>query len=360
MSEATVLNKRGKAGEFVWDQKDNQTFTGPGQTVTQPPQTFNKWAGHYFSMEAPGQTLTLQVTDGSYNFWSMAGQEFPPPTSSTDIGVKKGNFVFNSNGTLQLGFDIPSTPTRLTVENDARFTIAGTLKLIALQSVSINASKESVFDINCGQIDFSEAGAGARSVFIIATDTARISMAASSTFNISKASITVSSSSGADPDEYALKLLTGDSGSLTLTGSSVTFNARPRGLLRSPALTLDNTSIQANGDAACALQFNVVSPTNGAQFALSNRAQMKFDSFSGGSQAPPFDFFVNTYPPGLFAFTGASGANSAAFVIRALVKEVEDRILKQGLVSVDGENQFNDKKLSFTYDAGYLTIKVNK
>jgi hypothetical protein len=361
MNKAAAQKTMSKAGEFVWDQKDNQTFAGPGQTATQPPQVFNKWAGHYFSMEAPGQTLTLEVSDGSYNFWSMAGQETPPPTSSTDIGVKKGNFVFKSNGTLQLGFEIPSTPTRLTVDNDARFTIGGTLKLIALQGVSINANKESVFDINCGQIDFSEAGAGARSVFITATDTARISMAASSTFNMSKASVTVSSSSGADPDEYALKLLsTDDPGSLTLTGSSVTFNIKARGLLRSQALALDNTTIQANGDAACALQFNAVSPTNGAKFALNNRATMKFDSFSGGSHSPPFNFFLNTYQPGLFAFADASSASGAAFVIRALAKEAEDRILTQGLVSVGGENQYDAKKLSFTYDAGYLTIKINK
>jgi hypothetical protein len=167
MNKAAAQKTMRKVGEFVWDPQDDQTFTGPGQTVTQPPQIFNKLIGYYFSMEAPGQTLTLQVTDGSECVWGGPPLAFPPPTTSTDIGIKRGNFAFNSNGRLQLGVaDLPLTPTRLTVENDARFTIAGTLTLVTGETFFIKASNESVFDINCRQIEFF-LGGPARATFII-------------------------------------------------------------------------------------------------------------------------------------------------------------------------------------------------
>jgi hypothetical protein len=368
MSKATVLNKTAKAGEFVWDPEHDQTFSGPGQTVRQPPQNFNKWAGHYFSMDASGQGLALEVTDGSYNFWSMAGQEFPPPTASTDISIKRGEFFFDSNGTLQLGYEIPSTPTRLTVENDARFIIAGELKLIALQSVSINANKESFFAIDCEQIDFSEAGDGARSVYITTADTARISITASSTFNISKATVTVSSTSNTDASgniEYALKLQSeGDSSVLTLAKSAVNFNLTSRGLLRCPTLALNATIVQTINGAVCFHQFDDISPTNGAQFALNHKAQMQFDPYTNDGTRYPFLFVGRSYPPGLFAFNGASsGTNvSSAFVIRTTpdLEATKSAILQQQLVAIDGVNQSTDKQLSFTYDAGYLTIKLKK
>jgi hypothetical protein len=362
MSKATVLNKTEKAGEFDWDPEHDQTFGGPGQTVTQPQQNFNKWAGHYFSMDASGELLSLLVTDGSHNFWSMAGQEPPPPTASTDISIKRGDFVFSSNGTLQLGYGSPSTPTRLTVENDARFIIGGVLKLIALQSVSINANKESFFDINCGHLDFSEAGEGARTVYITAADTARIWIRASGTFKISKAVVTVSSTTS-DPYEYALKLQSIDgSGALTLAKSALNFNLKSTGLLSCPALALNATTVQAINGAICFHQFNDISPTNGAQFALNHNAQMRFDPYT--SDGYPFSFVGRSYWPGLFAFNGASsGTNiSSAFVIRTIpdLEATKSAILQQQLVAVDGDNQSTDKQLSFTYDAGYLTIKLKK
>jgi hypothetical protein len=350
MSEATVLNKRGKAGEFVWDQKDNQTFTGPGQTVTQPPQTFNKWAGHYFSMEAPGQTLTLQVTDGSYNFWSMAGQEFPPPTASTDIGIKKGNFVFKSNGTLQFGYEIPSTPTRLTVENDAQFTIAGTLKLIALQAVTVDAKNSGLVDINCGQIDFSEAGEGARSIKIFVQDKARMSATASSALKLSDTAFTVSSVPDSAPgSEYALKL----AGPTQLAKVTMNLIDNSRSLLQGDVLDLDGaTTIAAKNDAACNFIFDDIYPAPGARFTLDHRGQMNF----GGDF--PFQFPDRSYTAGTFAFTGSSVVNSAAFVFQVEdFDEAKAAILGQQLVSVNGQNQHDEKLLSFTGGGNSLTIK---
>jgi hypothetical protein len=104
-----------------------------------------------------------------------------------------------------------------------------------------------------------------------------------------------------------------------------------------------------------------LSPTDGAHFALGGRAQMKFDSFSGGSEAGPFQFISGgQYSKGLFAFeNAASTVDTGGFVIRVTYfPEAKNAILTQQLVSVDGEPQGNESLINITQSGDYLIVRV--
>jgi hypothetical protein len=370
MNKATAQQTMSKAGEFVWDVYNNQCFTGPGQTVKDPPQRFDKIAGNFFSMDAPGQTLTLEIDDNeTLTTWSQGDLNFPPPTPSTEIGVKNGHFVFKSNAFLEFGFPAENTITRLAVENEARFTIEGSLEVLAHANLAIDVKNKGRLDMNCRLIDFSQPSVdvwhpgdrGPPRIKITVQDTAQVSMTSSSSFSMSNATVTVFSSTQPGPDEYALRLLSGSADPLTLIRSALTFSGRPKGLLRCPMLVMDDTFIKAAGDSLCFLQFNGLSPTDGAHFALGGRAQMKFDSFSGGSEAGPFQFISGgQYSKGLFAFeNAASTVDTGGFVIRVTYfPEAKNAILTQQLVSVDGEPQGNESLINITQSGDYLIVRV--
>jgi hypothetical protein len=361
------MTKETKAA-FQWDPNADQTYNGPA--ILKLPglaASFNKAQGKSFTMEAPGQTLTLEITDkeGTTN-WGNSGGSGGTPTS---INVRRGNLIYDASrapgAESNIGF---ANPAILTVENDAQFIATGGASTNSgdglnlgdtAGTLTINVTNNALVEISCVALQFE-----AISLNVTVAQMARMSVGCFDGFYLNTGTFSVSSSPDAG---YSLSWAVGagESGLMQLANTFVGFIGGSSGLLKAPALTLDRgTFIRTDDTSTCTLQFDSFTlqgnpPRGTARFILGpGKARIQIDSYSDG--ALPFDFIKNDYPEGMFNIVSDGTINGGEFVIRVSSAFQANAIWSKKLVAIDGVVQSELGRINVTHDAGYATIKQIK
>jgi hypothetical protein len=347
---------------FQWDPNNDQTFNGSKIPPLQgPASSFDKARGKSFTMDAPGQTLTLQITpsDTITSWGSGSG------TAPAVIDIKNGTFIYDAHTnkgdrtTLWFGdLRSPLLEMALSVENDARFVVigdsskgGGEARIVSTHGTSISVADNGIIDIACDAFDVNALDGSA--VNIAVTQGAQMSTVTSGNFIVGNATVDISSSPAAGsslnwvcnwPDATAMLFL----------HTSVGFSAKSNGLLRSPGLSVDGTHITTRDTAVCSLQFDSFATREDSHFILGpGTATMQFDPYTAGKY--PFDFINNTYPQGLFDITSAGTVNKGTFMIKVASGFDAAAIVTKGNVAIDGVVQ-GTNHLNYEYKNGYAIV----
>jgi hypothetical protein len=363
-SEATTLCERESAMpcDFQWDSSTDQIFNcEEDKILSGPPEDFNKSPGKTFTMDAPGQTLTLKnvghssrTTERVLYGTTWYGSDPNAPAATPTIDVKRGTFIYDAGdlgATLHLGNfqDSNFILMTLSVENDATFLIRGNAGPVNSEGVKITSGDvnigiydQGLLDVSCGAfiLGYTLGERNEHTVDIGITGMARMSIVADGAYGLNSATINVNSSPPAG--DYSLKMVCPlDSPSseynALLGPGAVNFSAASRGLFNSQSIGFQDVRIMAADTAVCTFQTNFVTAVGSPQFILAPRsAKMQFESWSNG--ALPFDFRNKEYPKKLFNFTTSPDSpNNSEFVIRVSDGFIGNELVNKGLFAVDGE-----------------------
>lgn len=352
---------------FTWDPNSDQTYNGdidlflPGTA-----SSFNKAAGTSFTMDAPWQTLTLQITPSTgkdATAWGIGSGSMP-----TVIEVKRGTLVYDASvaeAILFFAFDMESE-TNLIVRNDAQFRVQGSI----LQDGEFVIYSTGIFNINVqdeGVLDLSSAffaipsGSVVSFANIAISGKARMAVGSSDSFQVSSATIHVTSR----PDtghslEWATKGHEAQT-AMVLAGTAINFEGEASSLLKAPTLTLTDTRMRTADAATTYLQSDSVVAVGGSQFVLGpGKAKVQFDAYSQEGQ--PFHLLGGEiYPQGMFEITSEGSVNGGEFLIREKQGGAiaAAKILAEKLIAIDGEPQDgNSDRVRCRIEAdGYIHIR---
>jgi hypothetical protein len=352
----TAFQAAAAKAAFQWDPNSDQTYNDSADlSLPGVASAFNKAETKTFTMDAPTQTLALQITgQDSRTIWGIGSG--PAPAT---ISVKNGTFVYDasrSTGTT-LAFGAQAATT-LTVENSAQFIITGgpandgsgfTIEQVA-GALTINVTDSGLLDISCAALSATEI-VGRLSLAI--GQKARMSLACIEDLAIGGGLVTVDSSPDAG---YSLNWVANNA--LSVSGMRINVIVESSAILRCSQLILSGARIQASNAATCVLQFDSVSP-DGSQFILgTGRAKTQFDAYSEG--ALPFDFLNKNYPEALFNIISGGGVNGGHFAIRAASPAAATAMVAKRLVAIDNVPQADESRLNITWDAGYATVRQKK
>jgi hypothetical protein len=358
----TALQAAKTKAAFQWDPDNDQTFNGTTIPPLQgPASSFDKVRGKSFTMDAPGQTLTLQVTPSdAFTTWGRGNG-----TAPAVIDVKNGTLIYDANTNksartrLILGdFFSPLLELTLTVENDARFAVmadssngGGGALIQSNFGLGIGVTGSGIVDIACDLFSV-EPTNGAQANIAVAQE-AQMSTVTSGNFVVGNAAIDISSSP-ATGSSLNWVCNWPDATAMQLHQTSMGFSAKSNGLLRSPGLAVDGTRVTTRDTAVCSLQFDSFASRGDSHFILGpGTAKMQFDPYTAGKY--PFDFVNNTYPQGLFDITSAGSVNKGTFVIKVASGFDAAAIVTRGYVAIDGVVQ-GTNHLNYEYKNGYAIV----
>jgi hypothetical protein len=349
---------------FQWDPNADQTFTGLPDILYKPAPSFNKTQGKSFTMNAPAQTLVLQLAHPADSYTTVWGDGSTNQPSV--IAVKQGFLIYDASNAKEPQLVLGRAQTSLTVSDDGQFIVknvvgAGASVGLAVASygaLDIDVANSGIIDIDCTSVDLSPLDVNAPPdpfrTRIDLQDKARMTVVCSD-FKLTHGDIDVGSSPNSG---YALFWsATGAGASMNLARSTAVFAGTAGGFFGCPALTLTSTHIEASERAACYFQFDSVVPQGGSQFVLGpNQAKMQFDSYSGGNVLP-FDFLNKDYPEGLFN-CNSKIVDAGEFVVRESSAFGANAMLSKKLIAIDGQIQdAQSTRVNITFEGGYGHVK---
>lgn len=251
---------------FQWDPNADQTYNDNISLILNgTPSTFKKVLGTSFTMDAPWQTLTLQVdaksVDDLLTHWGAS-----PGSGGTNISLNNGTLVYDAGHSRLPSVRFGLTSTDVTVSGTSSFQIRNTMDVYAGAHFLVE-DKGSV-DIECGKFT------DPNYFRALVQNEATMSVKAS----------------------YSINMRTGDIE--CFDWSTLRFEGK--------SLTCGNGAhFAVGGGSRMSLFFDEIVVDGAQAFTLGDignvagdSAKMLFDSYSSGKS--PFDFLNSDYPEGMF------------------------------------------------------------
>lgn len=377
------------ASAFRWDPSANQVYNGPTRTLTGAADSFNKDLGTSFVLDAPLQTLTLQVTDADIladgiTLWGWQNTGLPA-ADETAMTLKNGTLVYNGaytgqalSPTFDLAADpgIPSAQIAITVSGDSSFQILDTANLMVLAPLSLKIQDTGSFTTsNTPSIEIKPNDMPSASMILTVQDGGLVDIECnefegpvngSSLSGNASVSITAYDwlgTGGSIVLSEQSRLLLKSSGGMKLFEAQLYLQDDAEASLYGESLMCSGgSSIYAGGNVCAEMHFNTITLDEGCRFSLSAaEATFRIESFTPENQ--PFDFLNGTYPQGIFNFvTSRQAINNSEFVIKTFGEHaIPYMLFVKKLISIDGvpvdENHENKILCQIETDA-YLHIRL--
>lgn len=309
---------------FIWTPNADQTYTGPSVTQSGFGDAFNKEIGTSFLLDAPNQTVTLQVIpkdiiEDSGTIWCAQNLSIPE-ADRTVIDIRNGTLVYFGGDTPTI-FYLASTVdisrniyTLIRVSSEGCFQTRATDTGGTMLSsrIAVEATSRGVIDMEYGEFI-----ANIKEINI--SDQARLLIQGGfwvalhgGPINIKNNSeILLSSRLSPKPD---------NSDGLELGDMTLTLSENTKGYIESATFFyLHDLHFILQDNAEMVFSIGTIkarAADSNIRFSLAGAAaKIQFNSLFGYPNQP-FDFINQSYPQGLFNFVTSDQINSGRFLIQ--------------------------------------------